>query len=126
MGDITMTKIIPRLGKKKTGKVSIKEGQFKIEVKERFRILGLFTAAISILLIVAMFLFPYVIAFLGLIWLTGTVLMSGLFDMINYARLKVWNGIKWVFRWCIKQPFLDYRYGRKKRKEMEDSRVYAT
>ena len=120
-----MVKLLPRLGKKKTGEVSIQDGKWKMEVKERFRLLGFVTGVFILIIAVAVIFFPYVVAALGLFYLIITVFMSGILDFMNWGRKKIWNGVKWVGKWCIKQPFLDFRYGRKKRKQMEDSKVYA-
>ncbi len=121
-----MPKLFPfRLSKKKTGEVTVSDGTWRMEVKERFRIIGLFTTAVMIVGFIVAFVAPYVLGFLALLWFIGTTLLSGLLDALNWARLQIWNRMKWTGRWCIKQPFLDFKYGRKKRKELEDRRTYA-
>lgn len=107
-------RLFPRFSKKKNGSVTVSEGQWKIEVKERFRIIGILTSIFVFLGIIIAILAPYVLGLLALMWLISTTFLSGLLDIL-----------KWVTTWCIKQPFLDFRYGRKKRKELEDKRTYA-
>ena len=114
-----------RIGKKKTGSVSIKDGEFKMVVKERARLIGLITAFFAAIIFIMAFVAPYIVALLGLIWIITTTLMSGLLDIAVYVGNWMKNRVWWVGKWVIKQPVLDWRYGRKKRKELEDSKVYA-
>lgn len=115
-----------RIGRKKTGSVSIKDGEFKMVVKERARLIGVVTAFFAVIIVICVFLFPYVIVFLGFVWLITTALMSGLLDALVWGGGKITGGVKWVGKWCIKQPIRDYRYGRRKRKELEDTKTYGT
>lgn len=114
-----------RIGRKKTGSVSIKDGEFKMVVKERARLIGVVTAFFAVIIVIAVFLFPYVIVFLGLVWLITTTLMSGLLDALVWGGNRIVGGVKWVGKWCIKQPIEDYRFGRQKRKGFEQTKTYG-
>ena len=114
-----------RLSKKKTGTMTVQDGKFKMEVKERFRILGLITAVFMFIGLIVAFVFPYILGLIGLIYLVTTSFLAGFLDFLVYLGNWSKRRILWVGKWCIKQPIDDYRYGRKKRKELEDSKVYA-
>jgi len=114
-----------RLSKKETGQVSIQDGKWKIEVKERFRLIGIVTAAFSVVVMILLIFFPYLVAAVILIYAMTIGFLSGVLDATQWTGRKVRSGIGWTVQWAIKQPFLDFRYGRKKRKQMEDSRTYA-
>lgn len=115
-----------RIGRKKTGSVSIRDGEFKMVVKERARLIGVVTAFFTAIVVIALVLFPYIIGFMILIWAITTALMSGLLDIVVYGGNKMIIGIKWIGKWCIKQPIGDFRYGRQKRKDYERTRVYGS
>lgn len=115
-----------RVGKKKTGSVSIKDGEFKMVVKERARLLGVVTTFFAAVIFICMILFPYVVAFLALVWVVTTALMSGVLDVTVWGGNKIVNGVKWIGKWCIKQPIEDFRYGRRKRKDYESTRRYGS
>lgn len=115
-----------RIGRKKTGSVSIRDGEFKMVVKERARLIGVITAFFTVIIVICMFIFPYVVIFLGLIWLITTTLMSGLLDALVWGGNKIVSGVKWTGKWCIKQPMEDFRYGRQKRKHLERSKTYGS
>lgn len=115
-----------RIGKKKTGKVSIKDGEFKMVVKERARLIGVITAFFITIGIIAMAVFPYVVGILALTWLITTTLMSGLLDAFVWSGNKIVSGVKWTGKWCIKQPIGDFRYGRQKRKHLELKKTYGS
>ncbi len=115
-----------RIGRKKTGKVSIRDGEFKMVVKERARLIGVVTAFLITIGIIAMAVFPYVVGILALIWLITTALMSGLLDAFVWGGNKIVSGFKWTGKWCIKQPIGDFRYGRERRKHYEHSKTYGS
>lgn len=116
---------ILRIGRKKTGKVSIKDGEFKMVIKERARLIGVITTFFTLLIIIIGFIVPAFIAGVALIWLITTVLMGGLLDSIVWTGRKITDFIGWVGKWCIRQPLDDFRYGRRKRKEFEASKTYG-
>lgn len=121
-----MVKFNPlRIGRKKTGKVSIKDGEFKMVVKERARLIGIVTTAFFVVGIILAIVASQFVALIAFIWLVTTFLLGGLLDIANYMGSWVKNRVFWVGKWVIKQPILDLRYGRKKRKELEDNKVYA-
>lgn len=113
------------LGKKKTGQMEVKDGKFKMEVKERFRIWGLITGVFVFIIAVLTFIFPYIVGLMLLIWLITTSFVMGLLDACVFIGSWFKRRVQWVVKWCIKQPIDDYRYGRKKRKQLADSKVYA-
>lgn len=114
-----------RLSKKETGSVSIQDGKWKMEVKERFRLIGIVTAAFTAIFIIAAIFVPYIAAFVITIYVITTGLLAGVMDGLQYTGRKLVDSGKYVFQWGIKQPFNDFKYGRKKRKELEDKRTYA-
>ena len=94
-------------------------------VKERARLIGFVTTAFVVVGIIIAILASQFLAILGLIWLISTALLSGLLDAITYVGKRIFNAGAWTWTWGVKQPLLDFRYGRKKRKELEDKKVYA-
>lgn len=119
-------KPFPRLSKKKTGEVSIKDGVFKMEVKERWRFWVVIFTFFGIIFLAVAWLLPWLM--LGLTWVY--IIIVGVWTRfwrgIAWLKNKTVDGIKWTGTWCVVQPVRDFRYGRKKRKELEDRRTYAT
>ena len=120
-----MVKFFPRFSKKETGQISVKDGKWKMEVKERFRLIGIVTAAFSAVIVLLLIFFPYLVAAVVLIYAMTIGFLSGTLDAIQWTGRKIRSGIGWTVQWGIKQPFLDFRYGRKKRKELEATKVYG-
>lgn len=121
-----MVKIpLPRIGRRKTGKVSIHDGEFKMVIKERARLIGVVTTFFMGLGVIIAFIAPYLLLVMGGLWIFTTILMSGLLDTIVWSGRKITDFIRWTGKWCIKQPINDFRYGRKKRKQLEDKRTYS-
>lgn len=125
-----MVRIGPlRLGKKRTGEFSVKDGKFKMEVKEKFRVWSVFTSAILFVLMMVAFIGPgllyLTVYFLGMSWIIGSSLIWKIQDWARTIGNKVVSGATWVGSWVIKQPINDYKYGRSKRKEFERSKVYG-
>jgi len=120
-----MVRFFPRFSRKETGQVNVKDGKWKIEVKERFRLIGIITAAFTAIFILVAIFLTQLVATIAIIYVITVSLLSGVLDGLQWTGRKLVDGSKWGFQWGIKQPFNDFRYGRKKRKEMEDSRTYA-
>ena len=114
-----------RIGRKKSGKVSIADGEFKMVVKERARLIGVVSAFFITIGIIIAIVAPYLIIVWAAIYGFTATLMSGLLDIIIWSGNWIKNRVFWVGTWVIRQPIDDYRYGRKKRKELEDKKVYA-
>lgn len=115
-----------RIGRKKSGSVSIRDGEFKMVVKERARLIGVVTTFFAALFIIALAIFPYIAAGVALIWVITTALMSGLLDATVWGGNKIVSGVKWVGKWMIKQPIEDFKYGRRKRKDHEHTKTYGS
>lgn len=122
-------KFMPRISKKKSGQVTVKDGQWKMEVKERFRLLGIFTAVfvlgIAFLFFVLPLLFSLMIGLLALLYMTSSLVIMKIHNFIRWTGSKIINTAKWTGKWCFWQPVEDFRFGRRKRKEFERSRVYG-
>lgn len=115
-----------RIGRKKTGSVSIRDGEFKMVVKERARLIGMVTAFFTVLFVIALSIFPYIAAGIALIWVITTALMSGLLDTTVWGGNKIVSGVRWVGKWMIKQPIEDFKHGRRKRKDYERTKTYGS
>ena len=120
-----MVKFFPRFSKKETGQISVKDGKWKMEVKERFRLIGIITAAFTAIFIIAAIFFPYFVAAIVAIYAITTGLLAGVLDGLQWTGRRLVDSGKWAFQWGIRQPINDFKYGRRKRKELEDTRTYA-
>lgn len=118
-------KPLPRLSKKKTGEMSLKDGKFKLEMKERWRFWTTVATFFGFVFIIVVLIIPWIIAGLAMTYAVMFIIYTKAWRTITYVKQKVISGVKWVGKWLILQPIADFRYGRKRRKEMEESKVYA-
>lgn len=114
-----------RLSKKKDGKVTIRDGVFKIEVKERWRMWAAIFTFFGFIFLVLAFILPALIGLVMLVYIVMTAIATRIWRAVQWIWNKVWGGLSWVGMWCIKQPINDYRHGRHKRKDFERSKTYG-